>query len=209
MEFERNKDGYLSKNFKYTEVQCKCGKCQLQTIDFDIIKYAQLIRDYFNKPVVINSGFRCYPHNKVVGGAMHSQHRYGKALDIKVKDTPPARVAKFAELIGIKGIGLYSWGCHIDTRKNKSYWKDKAQTKVNTFGGSVPFNNTAKLLKYGDNKESVKALQWSLNVFYNNMLVVDGIFGKKTLQAVKEFQRFWNIKVDGVAGKETLKRLLG
>ena len=41
------------------------------------------LRNHFNNPIKITSFFRNYELNKLVGGSSSSQHREGKAMDIK------------------------------------------------------------------------------------------------------------------------------
>lgn len=48
----------------------------------------QPIRDYYNKPLIITSGFRCDELNKRIGGSLTSQHSYGEAADFTVVDIP-------------------------------------------------------------------------------------------------------------------------
>lgn len=51
----------------------------------DLANYClQPIRDNYNKPVIISSGFRCMELNAKVGGARNSQHLIGQAADFKV-----------------------------------------------------------------------------------------------------------------------------
>ena len=89
----------LTKNFHLDEfvpkeIYDKFGMNSLWFLDPNIIKLAQGMRDYINKPMTINdwwngggyqlSGFRP-PASKV--GAPLSQHRFGRAIDVKFKDT--------------------------------------------------------------------------------------------------------------------------
>ena len=57
----------------------------------------QAIRDHFGAPVVITSGYRTAAHNKAVGGAVYSQHQYGRAADIRVSGVPVEQLAAYAE----------------------------------------------------------------------------------------------------------------
>lgn len=41
------------------------------------------LRLHWGRPVIVTSGYRCPTLNKVVGGALDSQHRYGQAADIR------------------------------------------------------------------------------------------------------------------------------
>lgn len=50
-----------------------------------IIYTLQPIRDMFNKPVIISSGFRNPQLNKLVGGKPNSQHLEGKAADFNIQ----------------------------------------------------------------------------------------------------------------------------
>lgn len=63
-------------------------------------------------------------------------------------------------------------------------------------------------VQYGSSGETVRQLQRALNqVGYS--LEVDGGFGAKTRAAVIDYQKKNNLRVDGVAGSETMGSLLG
>lgn len=59
------------------------------------------------------------------------------------------------------------------------------------------------LLKIGSRGEQVKELQRALHIY------PDGIFGKLTDEAVREFQKENNLKVDGIVGDKTWAVLMG
>ena len=134
----------ISDNFKSNEFYCKGNDCcSSAKVDGKLVNYLQQIRTHFNTPVTINSAYRCEKHNKAVGGASSSYHTMGRAADIVVKDVEPKEVAKYAESIGVKGIGLYEtakdgYFVHIDTRTSQSFWYGQAQEPRSTFGGSAP-----------------------------------------------------------------------
>lgn len=137
--YDNTQSVVLSKNFKSHEFKCKCGKCKITYIDSDLVDFVQMIRTHFDAPIIINSGYRCASHNAKVGGSSKSQHVLGTATDISVKGVNPAEVAKYAESIGILGIGLYEGSdgnfVHIDTRQKKSFWYGHKQQYRSTFGG--------------------------------------------------------------------------
>lgn len=108
-------------NFKVKEFACNDGTDAI-LIDSELVEKLQIIREYFGKPVYINSAYRTKDYNKKVGGASNSQHLYGKAADIRIPGIAPNTIATFAKQIGFRGVGIYNWGCHVDTRINKSYW---------------------------------------------------------------------------------------
>ena len=142
--YPKNNRTKLTNNFAIYEFACKgSGCCSTVKIDSKLAGYLQQIRDHFGKPVYINSGYRCAKHNKAVGGASSSYHTKGMAADIVVEGVAPAEVAKYAESIGILGIGLYSNFVHIDTRTRKFFWYGHEQSPRSTFGGKV--TTTAKI----------------------------------------------------------------
>ena len=133
----------LSKNFASTEFDCHGnGCCSSTKVDSKLVNYLQKIRDHFGKAVSINSGYRCPKHNASVGGASRSNHMDGEAADIRISGVAPIEVARYAESIGILGIGVYSWGVHVDTRTSKYFWYDGGESNVKTFGAVTQPNPT-------------------------------------------------------------------
>lgn len=115
--------------FTKTEFKCKCGGKHCNgypaEIDMTMVGYADEIRHRLGKPLNVNSGMRCSVWNQIQGGVSNSQHLYGTAVDLGCPvGTTPAKMAAIAEdVIGnTGGIGIYSWGIHIDSRKTKSRW---------------------------------------------------------------------------------------
>lgn len=127
----------ISTNFRAREFDCQGrGCCSTTPIDEKLVNYLQQIRTHFGKPVHITA-YRCKTHNaKVANAAPNSYHCYGQAADFHIDGVAPADIAKYAESIGIKGIGLYDTFVHIDTRTSKSFWYSHAQERRTTFGGA-------------------------------------------------------------------------
>ena len=69
-------------------------------------------------------------------------------------------------------------------------------------------NKVQALSKYGSQGEEVRQIQTKLKRwgYYNGS--VDGIFGSKTLAAVKLFQKKYGLTVDGLAGPITRTLIL-
>ena len=63
-------------------------------------------------------------------------------------------------------------------------------------------------LRNGSKGTQVKVLQWLLNENGYNAGTVDGIFGTKTLTAVKAYQQAKGLTADGIVGRNTWKSLL-
>ncbi|MEM1169985.1 MAG: peptidoglycan-binding protein [Cyanobacteria bacterium P01_H01_bin.35] len=62
-------------------------------------------------------------------------------------------------------------------------------------------------LYLGSTGEDVEYLQRRLNGIGSASLVVDGIFGVATQEAVKKFQKFHGLTVDGIVGPQTWGKL--
>ncbi len=172
LSYPKNSKTALSKNFKVYEFACKGkGCCETVLIDEKLVSFLQKIRDHFGAAVTINSGYRCAKHNKAVGGSSNSYHTKGQAADIVVADTKPAEIAKYAESLGVLGIGLYDTFVHIDTRTNKFFWYSDKQEPRSTFGG----------------KNAVKTWQKAaIADGFNLPSGADGIWGKECESVAKK-----------------------
>lgn len=238
IEFKKGDSAQISKNFQYKEFDCHGkGCCSTTIIDEKLIEYVQRIRDHFGKPVTITSPYRCEVHNRRVGGATKSYHMQGKAADIVVQGVSSREVAKYAESIGILGIGLYETSAdgyftHIDTRTTKSFWYGQNEQPRTTFGGtptaapSAPSAPTTKpntqsvyhkssskynvkllYLQKGDRGRDVQILQELLKIRGYNV-ETSGEFDILTYNAVVDFQKKTKIDADGVVGSQTMEKLL-
>jgi uncharacterized protein YcbK (DUF882 family) len=110
--------GSASKHFDWEEFQVTAETQTL--IDFRLVRGLQELRYLAQVPIHINSGYRDPDHNLKVGGTRNSLHCTGKAADIVIEGhTPPqmyalaAQIAPFAQ----GGIGIYTWGVHVDVRE--------------------------------------------------------------------------------------------
>jgi len=120
----------LSAHFHADEFRCNCcgrlhpsGKMPPE----QLIEWLEAIRNHFDKPVHINSGYRCPKHNAAVGGALHSRHKMGVAADIWIEGVDPQHVYDFCDdLVGAYGgVGNYPTFTHVDFDpiKGKRRWK--------------------------------------------------------------------------------------
>jgi hypothetical protein len=60
----------------------------LENLQHVVQKICQPVRDFFGKPVTVNSGYRSPELNKAVGGSATSQHCNGEAVDIEIQGIP-------------------------------------------------------------------------------------------------------------------------
>ena len=73
-------------------------------------------------------------------------------------------------------------------------------------GNDTPYNPPAKNLRLNSKGNDVRWLQYELNK-RGYHLVVDGIFGQKTDEAVRAFQAENGLAVDGIVGVQTRAKL--
>lgn len=115
----------ISENFLRSEFECPCVLCKEAghntfQIDNILLDKLQEVRTELNKPVIINSGFRCPTHNKVVGGKITSSHLKGKAIDIAILGSSYRfEVLRIFPSI-FNRIGIGANFIHVDVDQDKS-----------------------------------------------------------------------------------------
>lgn len=116
--------------FKRAEFRCTCGRCGGFPVEpqESIARTVDEIRYRLGIPISIvdggGSGVRCAAHNAEVGGVANSQHLYGLAADLHSTASPAEMYAVAENVMGhTGGIGLYSWGIHVDKRSGYARWK--------------------------------------------------------------------------------------
>ena len=112
--------------FTREEFRCQCGGryCDGFPVEPDekMVRTVNEIRRRLGVPVSIvdagGSGVRCERHNAAVGGVANSEHLYGRAADLH-SSASPQRMYEVAQAVlgNTGGLGLYSWGIHVDTGK--------------------------------------------------------------------------------------------
>lgn len=114
--------------FTRNEFRCPCPRCGGFPVEPEetMVFVVNEIRRRAGVPISIvdsgGSGIRCKEHNAEVGGMANSEHLYGRASDLH-SSLPPSKLKQIAEQVtaemipGKGGIGLYSWGIHVDTGK--------------------------------------------------------------------------------------------
>lgn len=112
-------DEKIKPHFKAKEFQCK-DKTEGLLVAEDLMDILEKIRNHFNTPVIINSGYRTPSWNSKVKGAPNSYHCKGMAADIVVKGHSSKEVAKYADSIMEQGgIIRYTNFVHVDVRENR------------------------------------------------------------------------------------------
>lgn len=216
-EYKKGERVQLSKNFVSTEFDCHGkGCCSTTTLDPKLVEYLQKIRNHFGKSITVTSGYRCPTHNKNIGGATNSYHSRGQAADIVVSGVSSREVAKYAESIGILGIGLYETSAdgyftHIDTRTTKSFWYGQNEAHRSTFGGSSSSssnNSESSSTSSGTNTQNSyhkSSNKYTIKLYY----LQQGDRGRdvQVMQTLLK-NRGYDIETDGIFGSETKKAVI-
>lgn len=115
----------ITPHFKVREFACSDGSDPV-FISQPLAELLENIRVHFGAAVHIHSGYRTVSFNaSIKNSSKKSQHCNGLAADLHVDGHTHQEVYNYAcQLLGDHGgVGLYSWGVHIDVRANKSRWK--------------------------------------------------------------------------------------
>jgi len=101
-------------------------------MDSNLVHLIEAIRLEIDPNMSINSAYRTFGHNLLVGGATNSAHKSGKAADVSVRvrssfipsDNKRYEIVKLAMKYGANQIGIHKNFIHIgyDTTKNSRLW---------------------------------------------------------------------------------------
>jgi zinc D-Ala-D-Ala carboxypeptidase len=110
----------LYPNFKKSEFDCThCGKNSMTP---EFMGKLQALRNAYNKPMRITSGYRCPQHPIEAKKAAPGAHASGCAADIGVEGRDAYQILRQAFLLGFTGIGVQQKGSgrfiHLDTIEN-------------------------------------------------------------------------------------------
>ena len=116
--------GNRSRNFSDWEFRCPCGKCD-GTVEDRLVDKLQELRDAWDRPITLTSGYRCEEYNDKIGGAVKSLHMEGLACDIDVEGLSghwKHRLLSLCFHVGFTGIGIGPNWFHLDLRPaNRKY----------------------------------------------------------------------------------------
>jgi peptidoglycan hydrolase-like protein with peptidoglycan-binding domain len=147
----------------------------------------------------VSSGFRCEGHNRAVGGVSTSNHRRGTAVDIHISGVTHAEIVRVARAAGAAG----------DTYVGATFAHIAVSAAIPAPAQVInPHPVPTRNLSQGSTGNDVRWLQFSLNAVNNAGLTVDGIFGARTAEAVRNFQRQNGLAADGIVGPLTRNALL-
>ena len=116
----------MSEHFTEEELSCKC--CRVSKCDPKLYDLLELIRKILgNKPLHVNSAYRCLEHNTKIGSKDTSQHVKGTAADIKVTGEEQEILIDMWNDGFIQGLGLYNTFTHVDIRDSEQAFWDRRE----------------------------------------------------------------------------------
>ena len=107
--------------FNYSEFDSPDVQGSGQLMDKELLEMLDDVRDKFDKPIHINSGYRTPQHNEAVGGTENSSHLKGLAVDIACDNS----IDRFDLIncpldVGFSRIGVAKTFIHADIDPDKA-----------------------------------------------------------------------------------------
>lgn len=103
----------------------------------------------------------------------------------------------------IKKDGYATSSAYVNSNMNCISRYDLERFDWNESAPKNPYKLSKSIIRMGDKGESVKWLQYQLNIHGAN-LNVDGVFGKQTKLAALLFQGDHGLIADGIVGSKTI-----
>ena len=97
-----------------------------------LAKNLQKLRDFYDRPVVITSGYRHREYNRRVGASDGSRHVVGDAADLRIAGVDPGEIAATIEglircgAMEPMGIGIYDSHVHADLGPPHRRWDERS-----------------------------------------------------------------------------------
>lgn len=103
--------------------QCRCNKCEYKHPDIALKILIREVEKYFQREIMISSGYRCADHNAQVGGSKNSYHTKAMAVDFYIPEIELAEIYRFLDNSTFRlGLGRYNTHIHMDSRSESARW---------------------------------------------------------------------------------------
>ena len=84
------------------------GCDEIRNLQYGVDMVLQPLRNIYQKPIIITSGYRCAALNKLVGGVANSYHLQGNAADIRVHSQEEAEeIFRILKMIPSVDVALF------------------------------------------------------------------------------------------------------
>ena len=132
-----NIGGRITRNFAlYEVVNARAQETEKLILSPEIIEHAQMmqqLRDWYGKPLTVNSWYRTKTYNQACGGNKNSEHLDGRATDVAgipaslYHDFTVAWNAICSAHGKIANVGYYTWGMHFGSNADRYGYKQHYQ----------------------------------------------------------------------------------
>jgi uncharacterized protein YcbK (DUF882 family) len=123
--------GQLTTNFHIREFKCNDGSKVPEALEANVRLLAdqlQVLRDFIDIPITLNSAYRTEAYNASIGGSPKSQHKLAKAADLVTSKYTPNELADIIKNLIEEGkmmqggVGVYPSFVHYDCRGTEARW---------------------------------------------------------------------------------------
>ena len=112
-----------SKYKNFTADEFKCSHCGANEMKSEFLDRLQQLRNAYNKPMKITSGYRCPKHPIEAAKPSPGPHSTGMAADVGIQGAEAHRLLQLALELGFTGVGVQQKGTgrflHLDTISNQ------------------------------------------------------------------------------------------
>jgi hypothetical protein len=119
-----------AEHFYVHEFACRCG-CGFGRNPGDVsaalISMLEAVRLNLGRPLFIDSGCRCVPHNRAVGGVDGSVHTLGEAADVRaIGGAIKHGIQRLGYAFGATGVGTGENFVHLDVHDGTIKYRPSA-----------------------------------------------------------------------------------
>ena len=100
----------------FTEKEMRCKGTDECEMDEKFMEKLECLRECYDRPMIITSGYRSQAHNSAIGGSPNSAHVQGRAVDVAVAGSDAYDLIKLAIEHGFTGIGVAQRGAYNKNR---------------------------------------------------------------------------------------------
>lgn len=99
-------------NFSYSELRCRCGRCDSTGREMNPVFMAllQRLRQVYGKPMPLSSAYRCPNHPNERNKAEPGEHAQGLAVDVQCRGKDALKILQLALNLGFVRIGIQQKG---------------------------------------------------------------------------------------------------
>ncbi len=130
IKYTKGSSARVGRHFKAHEFDCPCTHCEGTSIDPELVKLLDKLRDALRSPIQITSAYRCDWYQSDLKRRGYetakglSTHQMGQAADLLSGSLTGAELEAAARKVGFRAVGVGKKFVHVDMRSDKDRrWK--------------------------------------------------------------------------------------